>query len=95
MRKTVALFKNVRFNYETVLTAQSDGTFYNSDGELVQISRSMEIEFPELPANEVVKNQLDALDASEKSIRKQFADALMTIENKRAELRALTYTPEE
>ena len=93
MRKTVALFRNTRFDFDTIRIANVDGTFY-SDSELVQLSHVIEIEFAELPAADVVKHQLDALDTAEEDVRRKFAEALATIDNKRAELRALTYTPE-
>lgn len=57
----------------------------------VAVSLPVDIEFTPLPAQEVVSGQLAVLDAKEAKLRDALADEIAKLDNRRAELRALTY----
>ena len=49
----------------------------------------VEVDFPELPQATVIQGQLDALDAQEETLLKEFNNKVEQIQRKKAELLAL------
>lgn len=86
----VALFKDITWAHSTPTTG---GPFMESMKEYARVSEYVEVEFPPLAAEAVVKSQLDGLDRAEQELRNQFQQKLDAINNRRAELQALTFVP--
>lgn len=84
MKMKVAVFKNTRFGYEVVSSLS-----YENDDDYVQISESIEVDFPPLTGEEVIKNQIVALDKMAEKVREKASDQLAAIEQRKAELLAL------
>jgi hypothetical protein len=83
----IAKYKRLgEYGYETV----SDEGLENC-ADYVRVSEFVDIEFPPLESNEVIQRQLNALDRAENEVRAKFQDMLNSIEQQRAELRAITY----
>jgi hypothetical protein len=83
----VAQFKSVIGGY----TAVYDERLAKHVTGVVQISEFVDIEFPPLATEEVVQQQLSALDSAETELRAKFDQKLSEINTQRAELRALTH----
>jgi hypothetical protein len=86
----VALFKDITLNGATPFPA---GEHFEGLREYARVSEYTEVEFRALSTETVVKCQLDALDRTEAEIRQQFQTRLDAINNRRAELQALTFVP--
>lgn len=85
----LAKFKRLgEHSYETITEEWADGC-----RDYVRLSEYVEVEFPPLRDEAIVERQLEALDRTENALRTQFQQALSGIEQQRAELRAITYTP--
>jgi hypothetical protein len=86
----IALFKSTQY-------ANSDpmpcGEYMEGSRDYARTSEYVDVEFPKLCDEAVVKQQLDALDRTERELREQFESHLNGIKARRAELQALTYVP--
>lgn len=89
----IAKFKRLcgEYDYETIL---DEGHTLATCDDYVQITEWAEVEFRPLHDDAIVEKQLNALDKAESALRGKFQAALNTIEQKRQELRAITYVPE-
>lgn len=86
----VALYKDI--TYKHAVAFPSGESFESMEG-YARVSEFVDIEFPALTTDAVVKQQLDALDRAEGELRRQFQMKLDGIENRRAELKAITFVP--
>lgn len=88
----IALFKDARYDWSspTVWTAEEDKIPLEG---YTRCSEIVDVEFPPLSNEEVVRQSLDALDEQERKLRNEFQKQLDGIKNRRAELQALTYIP--
>lgn len=59
----------------------------------VRVSEYLDIQFPALPAEEIVPAQMAALDKAEAELRAKFQEKLHEIAEQRAKLLALTHNP--
>jgi hypothetical protein len=83
----IAKYKRVgEYGYETV----SDDGLENC-ADYIRISEFIEVDFPPLESKEVIQRHLEALDRTETEVRSKFQEMLNSIEQQRAELRAITY----
>lgn len=88
----VALFKDITWQHSTPTPCSESMETLDM---YARVSEYVEVDFPPLSTDAAVKQQLDALDRTEKELRNQFQQKLGGIENRRAELQALTYVPAE
>lgn len=86
----IALYKSMQFGWDYVFEVDE---YRESDKNYTRISEPLEVEFRSLPVADVVAKQLDAIDAAEVEARNKFQAALNALNDKRAELRALTVQP--
>lgn len=63
--------------------------------DYVRLTEYVDIDFPDLPQEAVIKGQLDQLQEMEDSINLKAAEALAEVNRRRQELLALTHTPGE
>lgn len=85
----IALFKNATFEWAEPHPWKEGSSLEG----YVQISEVVDIDFPPLSAETIVRGQLDALDVKEQELRNAFQKTLDAITNRRAELQSLTYVP--
>lgn len=78
--------------YDTVSVIECDGWADRSE-EYVRISKPVEVTFEPETDETVVRQQLDALEQLERKVEMEHTAKLRAIQQKRAELAALTYTP--
>jgi len=69
---------------------ESDEKYYSKMPDYVRVSEYIDIDFPILPAEETVALELAALDAEERELRDALARQLVRLNDRRAQLRALT-----
>lgn len=86
----LALFKNTTYSSST---PQACGEWMEGQRDYARVSEYVDVEFPPLADEAVIKQQLDALDRTEQELREQFQRHLDGIKNRRAELQALMYVP--
>lgn len=88
----IALFKDVKYDWTTATpwTAEDDESPLSG---YTRVSEIVDVEFPPLSKDEVVRQSLDCLDEQEKTIRNDFQKALDGLNNRRAELQSLTFVP--
>ena len=94
MKKKVVLMKNMKHNFESITETYDGDLSYYLDNEYVQLSEIIEIDFPELSDEVVIKNQVSALD---NQITKVMADSEVQITELKArkqELLAITHKVE-
>jgi hypothetical protein len=86
----LALFKSTE--YSTSIP-QPCGEWMEVSKGYARVSEYVDVEFPPLADEAVIKQQLDALDRTEQELREQFQRHLNGINDRRAELQALTFVP--
>jgi hypothetical protein len=94
----VALYKNTTYKWGTpmVFGIDEDGEeFSDRNKDWARVSEIVEVEFPSLSDETVIRAQLDSLDKTEQQIRMEFQHKLNALKERRAELQALTFTPAE
>lgn len=85
----IAIFKRIGTDYPyEAIKPESDEKYTTND--FVRTSEYIEVEFPPCLSDEVVQKQIDALDWAESELRNKFQAALNSLEQQRAELRAIT-----
>ena len=92
MKKTVMVFKNVRHNYETIVDVGSDSSLldsYTEDDNYVALSEAVEIDFPELSNDEVVKSEIAIIDRQITKVRADSEAAVTALVGRKQELMAL------
>lgn len=97
-KRKVALYKNTTYKWgdPMVMGIDEDGEeFSDRNKEWARVSEIVEVEFPALSDETVIRAQLDSLDKTEQQIRLEFGQKLQALKERRAELQALTYTPAE
>lgn len=91
----LALYRNTTYrhsgSFPSMFCDEDDDNSHGS--EYARVSEPVEVEFPPLSTEAVIKQQIDALDRTEQQIREDFQQKLDAIQNRRAELQALTYVP--
>ena len=97
IKKKVALYKNVKYNYESIKVIKSkyDLDYWLKDGDVVMLSEVIEVDFPELDSIEVINSQVAII---EKQIVKVNADAqaaVTALEGRKQELLAITHKVEK
>jgi hypothetical protein len=60
----------------------------------VQVSEWTEVEFKPIHSAELIQKQLGSLDLARAEVTRKFAEALKSIDDRKAELQAITYQPE-
>jgi hypothetical protein len=84
------MFKNLTCNFESICPEQfEDMPWY------IRLTEFVEIELKPLATEAVVNKQLTALDEAEAQLRTQFQDKLAGLNERRQELRALTFQPSQ
>ena len=78
------------FSYESIHT-EEDGNGLESACGYVRLTEFIDVNFVPLQSGEVVEKQVAALDVAETELRNKFQAALNKIEQRREELRAITY----
>lgn len=91
MKLKLAVFETgTRYRCKIALAEYEAGKFVGDDSpEYVRLTETVEVEFPELPSEAIIGSQVKQLDAAEAELRRQFAEALRAIVDRRAELLAL------
>lgn len=92
----VALYKNTTYKWcaGMVFSITEDGEeFSDRNKEYARVSEIVEVEFPPLSDEAVIRAQLDSLDETEQQIRVEFQHKLNALTERRAELQALTFVP--
>lgn len=84
----LALFKNIEFQHSSPAPC---GEIFERVANYVRISEYVEIEFPPLASEEMIGQQLAALDQAESAVRLKFESALNAIKERRSELLALPH----
>jgi hypothetical protein len=84
MRKKLAMFKNAN----GWISACEE--LFDTFDSYVRITEFVTVDFPDLPANDIVGKQLDMLSAKEAAAREQFQRILDVINDERGKLLALT-----
>jgi len=80
----------MRHDYETI---ESDA--YEHMDDFVRITEYVDAEFKERPAEEVIPESITIYDSLKKAVNEEHAKAVATIDEKIAQLRAITHQPEE
>ena len=94
MKKKVVLLKSMKHDYESITETEGDLSYY-LENDYVQLSEIVEIDFPELNNDSVIKTQVAVLD---KQITKVMADSEVQINKLKArkqELLAITHNKVE
>lgn len=91
MKKTIAVFKYIDrpFPIETV-----GHQGFEEHKDKLRISEYVEIDFPDLPAADVVAAEVDQLDQQIAIVRDAAAQKLNELATRKAELLSLTHGPE-
>jgi molybdate-binding protein len=88
----MSIVKLARFTsvgYDTVCYFTFDpGQGYTQNSEWVEVN------FPPVRSDEVVQKQLAALELLRADVTRKFSEALKSIDDRKAELQAITYQPE-
>lgn len=88
----IATFKRMGTSYPyDIIRPEADEQYLTADGGYVRTSEYVDAEFQPLKSDQVVQQQLDALDKAEGELRNKFQAALNVLEQQRAELRAITH----
>lgn len=88
----IALFKDVKYDWTSSTPWQADEDDCALPG-YTRVSEIVDVEFPPLSKDEVVRQSLDVLDEQEKKIRNEFQKALDGLNDRRAQLQSLTFVP--
>lgn len=86
MNKNLALFTT---SYGLVVALDSNG-----NDDMAQISERIEVDFPELSKNEIISNQLLAIDALIDQAKQEAIDKMNNLNQRKQELLALTHQGE-
>lgn len=85
----IALFKDPKYEWSEPVPWLADRGL----SDYAMISEVIDVEFPPLSRDAIVRQQLDALDKKEAEVRAEFQRQLDAFKGRRAELQALTYVP--
>jgi len=85
------LMKNLKYNFKTVITLRDDESLgtYESD-EYVRLSEVVDVDFPPLSNEEVVKAEVSAIEKRITSVRADCEASITALEGRKQELLALT-----
>ena len=83
-----AIYRNVEYGTESVFEVCD---FMENMDDHVRVSEAVEIEFPMISNDSVVKKQVEALNNLKKEVQAECEVKLQTIDNKIGELLALTH----
>lgn len=70
---------------------QEDGDYACTHLDYTRVSEFIEVDFPPRAQDEIVTEQLAALDTLEVQVEKDYATKIQAIKDKRSELAALTW----
>ena len=82
----IALFKNTEFGFDSI-----GGKYLEAGSNYVRTSEYVEVEFPPRMADEVVQDQVKALDAERQLVIAKYVKTLANIDERKARLLALTH----
>jgi hypothetical protein len=85
-----AQFKDMKFGWINVV-GRHESDLERPYCDTVRVSEWIEIDFPPLPDNEVVPQQLAALDRKQQELVREHLAALQKIADQRAKLLCLTH----
>jgi hypothetical protein len=85
MKKRLALFKNVEYGW--VFASEESR---NEADDYIRITEYVEVDFTELPLNDVINSQIESLDKAAEEMGKKYMEGLESIKRKKAELLSLT-----
>lgn len=90
MKKKICLMRSVSHGFDHIVSAETDEDLnYYENSEYVRLSKVIEVDFPELDNETVIKNQVAVID---KQITKVKADAeatLTVLDGRKQELLAI------
>lgn len=92
-KKLVACFKNVNYQFDSVLGFDDMESMerFTSTGEYIRISEVLEIEFDMIDDADIIKKQVEAIDAAIEREKCECLARIESMQNKKAELLGLTY----
>lgn len=85
MKQRIAVFQNVKFNYDHTTTVD----MAKDDPEYVRITEWVEVEFPDIKKEEIIKDMVSSLDKQIEVERAESHSRVNRLLNKRQELLAL------
>ncbi len=93
MKKKIVLMKNVKCNFNQVGIIESDADleYYQKDDEKIILSDVVEIDFPELDKETVIKAQVAIIDKQITKVNADAQAALTALESRKQELLAISY----
>ena len=91
MKKKLILLKNVKYNYDTAVEPNEDGevSAHYLESEYVVMSKVVEVDFPELSNDEVVKSQIAIIDKQITKVKADSEAAITALVGRKQELLAL------
>ena len=89
MKMKLAGMKHAEFGFTSACEEVLDG-----HSEWIRLTEFVEVDFPELPPEETVQIQLDALEREEQKETARHAAVVSDIEDRRSKLLAITHNPE-
>lgn len=86
--KTIALYRNLEYNYMIVGETKDS---WDNDPNYLRVSEPLEVTFKDLPDDELVKAQVESLQARKSEIRATAELKVQAIDEQISKLMALTY----
>lgn len=90
MKTKLALFKWITLNIVTPCEEWAE-----ADEDKIRLTEWVEVDFPELPPEDHVKKEIEALDIRIAEVRTAAEVKIAQIERRKSELLAITYKPEK
>jgi len=86
----IVLMKNVKFNFDTVCKVPEDGNMsHYESNEYVMISEIIEVDFPELDNEIVIKSQVAIIEKQITKVRADAEAAVTALDRRKQELLAI------
>jgi len=82
----IAQYKSVEHGYLSICDAET----FDRVPEYIRVSEHVEVEFPALPPEDLVAQEVEALDKVRANVVEEFCDKLAIIDRRKSELLALT-----
>ena len=90
MKKRIAVFKNVKYDYDTIIEIDNDGKcFADKDSEHVRLTSDAVVDFQDLSKTDILSKQIEAIDAEIESVKVAFSEKINLLDQKKQELLAL------
>lgn len=88
MKLKLALFKH---KHGFIHAVNDVGGCYEDDPDYVRITEYIEVDFPELPKDEIVSKQVENLDKEIESTKEEAMKKVAMLQQKKQELLAITH----